>query len=270
MLGLARPGEAVPLPLGWDRPGKQVQLRPALNLDTSDVLHDWSVGTSDGLHTVRLDSLDESVTRLLVCRMLTATSGREGGDQAKARAGGKSADPNQDALERSNIWFSLTVEGDILAGSKESVPQTDWRLVVAPPLVVKNQLPVPGSLLVWEAPSSAGGQLVARQTLQVAAGGAAAIHTADLRRVTSFSLYPEGYDWVERSPVVLSEGHSGAQRARGWAWHASSGTKRRARRAASRALTLVTPRSLPPCCRCQAPVPARPLPSCAPRQQHPG
>lgn len=33
---------------------------------------------------------------------------------------------------------------------------------------------------------------------------------ADMRRVVSFTFYPEGYEWVEPSPTVLSEGHSGA------------------------------------------------------------
>lgn len=32
---------------------------------------------------------------------------------------------------------------------------------------------------------------------------------ADMRRAVSFTFYPEGYDWVEPQPTVLSEGHAG-------------------------------------------------------------
>lgn len=32
----------------------------------------------------------------------------------------------------------------------QAEPVIDWRIVIAPPLVITNQLPIPGSLLVWE------------------------------------------------------------------------------------------------------------------------
>ena len=54
-------------------------------------------------------------------------------------------------LAMSQVWLSLTVEGDPLP-SNGGEPLTDWRIVVAPPLVLQNQLPVRGSFLVWEEP----------------------------------------------------------------------------------------------------------------------
>ena len=118
---------------------------------------------------------------------------------------------------------------------------------MAAPLRLTNQLPVPGSLLVWE--QQAGSKdLVGRQTVQVPTGATVPIHTgmcsaagdcktdllvlwascfshhparlpsclpaclppaADMRRVVSFSFDPGGYEWVEPSPTVLSEGLSG-------------------------------------------------------------
>ena len=45
--------------------------------------------------------------------------------------------------------------------------------------------------------------------VQVTSGGCAAIHTADMRRAVSISFYPEGYDWVESTPAVLSAGYAG-------------------------------------------------------------
>lgn len=53
----------------------------------------------------------------------------------------------------------------------------DWRVVVSAPLRLTNQLPVGGSLLVWEQQPGAGRELVGRQTVQVASGATVPIHT---------------------------------------------------------------------------------------------
>ena len=45
--------------------GKQVVVRPVL--DNMPNVHCWSVGGSDGSHSMRLDTLDEGQTRLLAC-----------------------------------------------------------------------------------------------------------------------------------------------------------------------------------------------------------
>lgn len=60
------------------------------------------------------------------------------------------------------IWLSMTVEGDVLSGDGGE-PLIDWRIVVAPPLVIQNQLPVAGSVIVWE-------QAMVRPLLQMEAG----------------------------------------------------------------------------------------------------
>jgi hypothetical protein len=143
----------------------------------------------------------------------------------------------------------------------------DWRIVVTAPLRLTNQLPLAGSLLVWEAAAGPGRELAGRQTVQVESGATVPIHTgelqprtaaacgrlccrslgllacaspadasaatcllswelaikglllsakpssstcaADMRRAVSFTFYPEGYDWVEPTPTLLSEGYSG-------------------------------------------------------------
>ncbi len=52
--------------------------------------------------------------------------------------------------------------------------------MVSAPLRLTNQLPVAGSLLVWEQQAEAGkGNLVGRQTVQVASGDTVAIHTGE-------------------------------------------------------------------------------------------
>ena len=53
----------------------------------------------------------------------------------------------------------------------------DWRVVVGAPLRLTNQLPMAGSLLVWEQQAGAARELVGRQTLRVGSGATAAIHT---------------------------------------------------------------------------------------------
>jgi vacuolar protein sorting-associated protein 13A/C len=171
------------------------QQQPAEDEGELQAVHDWSHGTSGGEHTVKLDSLDEGITRLVCCPALGAT-------QAMGSAS---------ELEVNDLWFSLAVESDVLAGGKGAKPLTDWRVVVSAPLRLTNQLPMGGSLLVWEQQPGAGRELVGRQTVQVASGATVPIHTADMRRAVSFTFYPEGYEWVEPQPTVLSEGHAGGR-----------------------------------------------------------
>lgn len=122
VLGRAAPGEALPLPLGWSKPGRQLQLRPVLPVNGParageheqqqgsaqgveqeqqhaagrgapadaqgqpagegereeeeghlHAVHDWSHGTADGRHTLKLDSMDEGITRLVCCPSLHNT-----------------------------------------------------------------------------------------------------------------------------------------------------------------------------------------------------
>ena len=51
-----------------------------------------------------------------------------------------------------SVWFSATVEAESLPGTSRSESITDWRIVIAAPLVLDNQLPHKGSFLIWERP----------------------------------------------------------------------------------------------------------------------
>lgn len=54
--------------------------------------------------------------------------------------------------------------------------------MVSAPLRLTNQLPIAGSLLVWEQQVEAGkGNLVGRETVQVASGATVPIHTGEAR-----------------------------------------------------------------------------------------
>lgn len=44
--------------------GKQLAVRPVLDATNADT-HGWSLGASDGDHNVRLDAMDEGLTRLV-------------------------------------------------------------------------------------------------------------------------------------------------------------------------------------------------------------
>lgn len=50
-----------------------------------------------------------------------------------------------------DVWLSMNVEGDDVSRDGSDI-LTDWRIVVAPPLTVQNQLPIPGTLMIWEKP----------------------------------------------------------------------------------------------------------------------
>ena len=54
----------------------------------------------------------------------------------------------------SPLWLSLSVEAELFPETRTNgfAPLTDWQLVARPPLVLENQLPVPGTFLVWEQP----------------------------------------------------------------------------------------------------------------------
>lgn len=52
----------------WRPAGKQLVVRPVLEAKPS--AHAWSLGASNGEHAVRLDGLEEGLTRLLACPAL--------------------------------------------------------------------------------------------------------------------------------------------------------------------------------------------------------
>ena len=61
------------------------------------------------------------------------------------------APPSQamEGLLMAPIWLSLSVEGDELIEGSHT-PLTDWRIVIAAPLTIENQLPVRGTAMIWE------------------------------------------------------------------------------------------------------------------------
>lgn len=64
----------------------------------------------------------------------------------------RSGDGGAAELAAATVWISATVEAEQLPGVSRSETLTDWRIIVAPPLVLDNQLPLRGSFLVWERP----------------------------------------------------------------------------------------------------------------------
>ncbi|KFM29234.1 Vacuolar protein sorting-associated protein 13A [Auxenochlorella protothecoides] len=242
VVGVVASGSTLPLPVGWDRSGSQLLLRPApgecggeeegeageeegeagegavaeqkagkrnsLAHSAGPPSHGWSEGAGAGTHTVLLDCLDESVTRLVRCAPLAgpdAGGGDTHGSQAEASI--SRAPPPASAAEASSLWFAVTLESSPLAeaGARDCEAPLDWRAAAAPPLTLVNQLPLAGSLLVWQE-DPATGQLVSRQTLRVRSGQCAPVHGADLRSAVSFSFYPDGYEWMEAAPALAAAG----------------------------------------------------------------
>ncbi|KAK9819963.1 hypothetical protein WJX72_004515 [[Myrmecia] bisecta] len=204
VLGTIDPGESIPLPYGWRSSGKQVQLRPVLDAH-NDNTHCWSMGASDGDYSLRLDQVDEGLTRLLACPPTedAAAKGKEAVSADITQQGcGLAAE-----LVTSPVWLSLIVEGDPFPGDQGYEPLIDWKILVAAPLILENQLPMRGSYLVWESPKE-GNNLILRQSGVVASGQRAHIYAADTRRTVSLQFYPDGYEWVEPEPLPISLGFS--------------------------------------------------------------
>ena len=74
------------------------------------------------------------------------------GASREAAAGVDSSDAE---LADGSVWLSASVEAEPLLGAASGpLALQDWRVVITAPLVVDNQLPLRGSLLVWERPKA--------------------------------------------------------------------------------------------------------------------
>jgi hypothetical protein len=241
VVGVAAPGQLLPLPLEWQKSGVQLQVRPCTgrmaskgstgtssSTTTKTASHDWSLGVSKtDMNSLQLESLDESITALLMCAPLNI------GEETEKIA--TSHNDDQSILAACALWFSLSIEADsipasapaagnmsgftkgrgsttsrrvsrsMMMGNGNAEQLTDWKIIIQPPIVLQNRLPIPGSLMVWEQ-QPGGKNLVDRQASEVGIGDKVAVHTADVRQPISFTFYPEGYDWAEPSPAILARG----------------------------------------------------------------
>lgn len=71
---------------------------------------------------------------------------------ARAKAARSSGEGGAAELAAAPVWFSATVEAESLPGASRGEGVADWRIVLAAPLVLDNQLPHKGSFLIWERP----------------------------------------------------------------------------------------------------------------------
>lgn len=250
VVGVAAPGQLLPLPLEWQKSGVQLQVRPCIGKVSSKTSkgtsastftftststsssktssHDWSLGVSNtDMNSLQLELLDESITALLMCAPLNIEEEEEDTDKTAT-----THSDDQSVLAACTLWFSLSIEADsispatgnasgftkgrgsttgrrastsMMMGSGTGEQLTDWKIVIQPPIILQNRLPIPGSLMVWEQ-QPGGRNLVDRQASEVGIGGTVAVHTADVRQPISFTFYPEGYDWAEPSPATLARG----------------------------------------------------------------
>ncbi len=154
VLGTVQPGRCLPLPYGWRTCGKQLVVRPLL--EAAPAAHAWSLGASGGEHAVRLDGLEEGATRLLACPALRPAPppGADAPTAAEAAAAARASEAPAAALAAATVWLSAVVEADAFPDAPGGAGLTDWRIVLAPPLVLVNQLPMPATYLAWELPQA--------------------------------------------------------------------------------------------------------------------
>ena len=237
--GRAKPGETVSLPLGWNLPSCRLVMRPifmstiksleseknrpespmegssiAQQFETS--YHDEKVASNHGWSRkgvssnfeigINLGSLNENISsELLRCDHLDYNFGNV--DDAFL-ANSSDGDPNEhyEQVLNSTLWFSLTTQvSDVGMGSRGQTDH-DWQIIISPSFTLVNCLPFPGSFMVWETPSEKQDELIGRATERALSGGEVAIYTANVCRPISVTFYPDGYEWMESGPVLLSSG----------------------------------------------------------------
>ncbi|GIL84698.1 hypothetical protein Vretifemale_13315, partial [Volvox reticuliferus] len=253
LLGVVAPGDRLPLPLGWEAEGVELQVRPVAVAAAAAAAaegeaepeakesHQWSGG-------LLMATLDEGGARLLCCRpnLATPTGATKGSgttqkvaaaataataatptsafsamalmpvaeaDAAEdAATAGGAAPPRLDPQQAA--WLSVSMECEALVATSGASSGSgggldtvvDWRLIVRPPLTLHNTLPVAGRYIVWERQTTDAPMRV-RQQGRVAGGAYVPVFSADMRMQVYLSFAPDGCEYGESDPVILSDGY---------------------------------------------------------------
>ncbi|GIL84697.1 hypothetical protein Vretifemale_13315, partial [Volvox reticuliferus] len=128
-----------------------------------------------------------------------------------ATAGG-AAPPRLDPQQAA--WLSVSMECEALVATSGASSGSgggldtvvDWRLIVRPPLTLHNTLPVAGRYIVWERQTTDAPMRV-RQQGRVAGGAYVPVFSADMRMQVYLSFAPDGCEYGESDPVILSDGY---------------------------------------------------------------
>lgn len=193
-LGALSPGGYMMIPLAVLEVSAELKVRPR-NLQTHDgngtgdggppCVHAWSLGASNGAHTLLLniDALDQTTNRLLRCAKLSSpvepvckTLPAETADTATAPP---QPQCNLADLQNGDVFLSLSIDTRRIDNAGPS--ETDWTITLSAPLALQNLLPVPAEYIMFELPSMSGSANVARQTGVVAAGKKVAVYATDVR-----------------------------------------------------------------------------------------
>lgn len=207
-------------------------------------VYSWSQSTvsPQTAQSLGLKTLKEGAAKLLCCRSLAAPSllapGGSGASTPSAAhpppsssaalsvasspsthgtgrpstASSSSTTSSAPATPPPDFWVSVVCECEQLVSSQASLDVlTDWRLVVRPPLVLHNLLPLGASFRLWQRPvwARAGGGLRPVGAGRVAAGGTAPVHSVDMRQPVYLEFNPDGAEFADRAPVMLSPGALG-------------------------------------------------------------
>jgi len=103
-----------------------------------------------------------------------------------------------------SLSFSMMIEYDKLAGSDIY----DVKLVVQPPLIIKNEMPMHVDLVLEEKSTASMSQLVSKS---LKPGDYIEIYNADMQKDVCFKVDSDEYLWAEKSPVPLYSCSLGAE-----------------------------------------------------------
>lgn len=144
----------------------------------SNVEYNWSFDFIRNCQGIDLSSLHEDFVGLLECVPLAISDG---------------------ALSQSepNMSFSAsTIVGHVPASTIK-----EWKIVLKPPLVILNHIPMKVELQLEE---SFDGEVVPRASKSLNTGESVSVHTADMRHSISFKIQTDDHIWSEKAGVALN------------------------------------------------------------------
>jgi len=96
-----------------------------------------------------------------------------------------------------NMSFSASA----VVGHVPASTVRDWKIVLKPPLVIVNHIPMKIELQLEE---SFDGKVVPRASKSLMTGESFSVHTADMRHSVSFKIQTNDHIWSEKAGVALN------------------------------------------------------------------
>lgn len=165
-LGIVQPGKSFPLPLHWDSPDTLLSVAPASGKNYSCIVNQNAASMG-----IPLCNIQDGWTLFVECRP---------SDQSEA-----------------STYFSAYASSKPLPRSYKN----DWEVILVPPLVLRNHVPVPLQVQVEQGIGAAEPHLFSGL---VETGANIPIYNTDIMDQISIKFESEEYIWLEKGPVPVA------------------------------------------------------------------